>query len=193
MTTGDIMAALNSTIADTAAKNSGDREFSRSRRLTLPAMLRLLVGAEGGSLASVLRAAGIEVTPAALSMRRGQIAPEVFREVFDRFNAACTDTATFRGYKVLACDGTAVNKPRNPDEPSFVTHAGTPEGYNQLHLSPLYNILDRTFTDAVIQPAPQKDEIGAEESGPDSGHREIFSTSPPHAPKIRSNVENPRK
>ena len=124
-------------------------------------MLRLPVGAEGGSLASVLRAAGIEVTPAALSTRRGQIAPEVFREVFDRFNAACTDTATFRGYKVLACDGTAVNKPRNPDEPSFVTHAGTPEGYNQLHLSPLYNILDRTFTDAVIQPAPQKDEIGA--------------------------------
>lgn len=34
---------------------------------------------------------------------------------------------------------------------------------------------------------------GQEESGPDSGRREIFSTSPPHAPKIRSNVENPRK
>ena len=34
---------------------------------------------------------------------------------------------------------------------------------------------------------------GRRESGPDSGRREIFSTSPPHAPKIRSNVENPRK
>ncbi len=142
-------------------KNSGNREFSRSRRLTLPAMLRLLVGTEGGSLASVLRAAGIEVSPAALSMRRGQIVPEIFQELFNRFNAACTDTATFRGYKVLACDGTAVNKPRNPDEPSFITHAGAPEGYNQPHLNPLYNILDRTFTDAVVQVAPSKDEIGA--------------------------------
>ena len=65
MSTDDILAALDSTIADTAAENSGDREFSRSRRLTLPVMLRLLIGAEGGSLASVLRAAGIEVTPAA--------------------------------------------------------------------------------------------------------------------------------
>lgn len=161
MTPGDILSTLDGTIEDIAAKNSGAREFSRARRLTLPVMLRLLVGAEGGSLASVLRAANIEVSPAALSMRRGLITPEIFQELFNRFNAACIDTSTFRGYKVLACDGTAVNKPRNPDEPSFVTHTGAPEGYNQLHLSPLYNILDRTFTDAVIQPAPQKDEIGA--------------------------------
>lgn len=161
MTPGDILGALDGAIADTATENSGDREFSRSRRLTLPVMLRLLIGAEGGSLTSVLRAAGIEVSPAALSMRRGQISPDVFREVFDHFNAACTDTATFRGYTVLAADGCAINKPRNPDEPSFVVHTGTPQGYNQLHLNPLYNILDRTFTDAVIQPTPQKDEIGA--------------------------------
>lgn len=161
MTPGDILATLDGTIEDIAAKNSGAREFSRARRLTLPVMLRLLVGAEGGSLASVLRAASIEVSPAALSMRRGQIPPEIFQELFNRFNAACTDTSTFRGYKVLACDGTAVNKPRNPDEPSFVTHTGAPEGYNQLHLSPLYNLLDRTFTDAVVQVAPSKDEVGA--------------------------------
>lgn len=161
MTPGDILGALDGAIVDTATENSGDREFSRSRRLTLPVMLRLLVGAEGGSLASVLRAAGIEVSPAALSMRRRQISPDVFREVFDHFNAACTDTATFRGYTVLAADGCAINKPRNPDEPSFVVHTGMPQGYNQLHLNPLYNILDRTFTDAVVQVAPSKDEVGA--------------------------------
>lgn len=161
MTPGDILGALDGAIVDTATENSGDREFSRSRRLTLPVMLRLLVGAEGGSLASVLRAAGIEVSPAALSMRRRQISPDVFREVFDHFNAACTDTATFRGYTVLAADGCAINKPRNPDEPSFVVHTGMPRGYNQLHLNPLYNILDRTFTDAVVQVAPSKDEVGA--------------------------------
>ena len=45
MTPGDILATLDGTIEDIAAKNSGDREFSRSRRLTLPVMLRLLIGA----------------------------------------------------------------------------------------------------------------------------------------------------
>lgn len=157
----EIKAALDGAVADTAAQHSGDREFSRSRKLPLVTVLRLLIGAEGGSLARVLRAAGIDATPAALSQRRAQISPDVFREVFDRFNAACTDSATFRGYTVLACDGTAVNMPRNPEAPSFVTHAGAPEGFNQAHLNPLYNVQERTFVDAVIQPEPAKDEIGA--------------------------------
>ena len=32
---------------------------------------------------------------------------------------------------------------------------------NQLHITPLYDILARTFADVVIQPEPKKDEIGA--------------------------------
>lgn len=157
----EIKTALDSAIADTAAQHSGDREFSRARKLSLETVLRLLIGAEGGSLARILRAAGVDATPAALSQRRGQISPDVFREVFDRFNTDCTDSATFRGRAVLACDGSAISIPRNPDAPSFVTHAGAPEGFNQLHLNPLYNVLDRVFTDAVVQFEPQKDEIGA--------------------------------
>lgn len=124
-------------------------------------MLRLLIGAEGGSLAKVLREAGVEATPAALSQRRSQIDPSVFREVFNRFNAACADNETFRGYRILAADGTSVNMPRNPAAPSFVCNDSAPYGYNQLHLNPLYDICNRTYFDAVVQPEPQKDEIGA--------------------------------
>ena len=157
----DIKEARDGAIADTAAQHSGGREFSRSRKLPLATVLRLLIGAEGGSLVRILHAAGIDATPAALSQRRGQISPEVFREVFDRFNASCTDSATFRGYTVLACDGTAVNMPRNPDAPSFVTHAGAPEGFNQIHLTLLYNNSEHTFHSAVIQNEAEKDEVGA--------------------------------
>ena len=85
----------------------------------------------------------------------------MFREVFNRFNAACADHETFRGYRVLAVDGTAVNMPRNPTAPSFVCNDSVPHGYNQLHLNPLFDICNRTYFDAVVQPEPQKDEIGA--------------------------------
>ena len=61
----------------------------------------------------------------------------------------------------MACDGTAVNMARNPNAPSFVCNNSAPKGYNQLHLSPLFDIYDRTYFDAVIQPAPHKDEPGA--------------------------------
>ena len=62
---------------------------------------------------------------------------------------------SFRSY------GTAVNLPRNPKSPSFVQNDGIPNGVNQLHVTPLYDILSRTFADVIIQPEPKKDEIGA--------------------------------
>jgi hypothetical protein len=71
------------------------------------------------------------------------------------------DDDLFSGYKLLAVDGTAVNLPHNSTSLSFVQNDGIPKGVNQLHVTPQYDILNRTFADLVIQPEPQKDEIGA--------------------------------
>ncbi|MGM9608034.1 MAG: IS4 family transposase [Oscillospiraceae bacterium] len=154
-------AALADAIRETAEQHSDGKQFSRQRKLTLDTMLRLLIGAEGGSLAKVLREAGVEATPAALSQRRSQIDPSVFREVFTRFNAACTDNETFHGYRVLAVDGTVVNMPRNPDAPSFIQNDSAPAGYNQMFLVPLLDLRNYCYVDAEVTPAPQKDEIGS--------------------------------
>ena len=109
----------------------------------------------------ILHAAGIEVTASAVTQRRAQIAPEAFRAAFDNFNAACTDNDLFRGYRLFAVDGTTVNLPRNVKSASFVINDGIPKGVNQLPVTPLYDLLSRTFADVVVQPEPKKDEIGA--------------------------------
>lgn len=155
-----IRAALNAAIR-TAAQRVGGKNFSRKSALTAEAVIRLLIGAEGGCLAKILHDAGIKVTASAFSQRRAQIPPAVFRFVFTNFNSNCIDGDLFRGYRLLAADGTVVNLPRNPNSPSFVQNDGIPKGVNQLHVTPLYDILGRTFTDLVIQPEPKKDEIGA--------------------------------
>ena len=160
MTINHIRAALNAAIR-AAAQSIGGKNFSRKSALTAEKVISTLVSAEGGSLAKVLHDADIQVTASAFSQRRAQIPPEVFRSVFDNFNSACADGDLFRGYKLLAADGTAVCLPRNPAAPSFVQNDGIPKGVNQLHVTPLYNILSRTFDDLVIQPEPKKDEIGA--------------------------------
>lgn len=121
MSIQSIPVALNAAI-QTAARSIGGKDFSRKSALTAETVIRLLIGAEGGSLAKIL---------------------------YDG------------GYRLLAVDGTAVNLPRNPKAPSFVQNDGIPKGVNQLHVTPLYNILSRTFDDLVIQPEPKKDEIGA--------------------------------
>lgn len=156
-----IRAALNAAIRNATAHCNRGREFSRKRTLTCETVIRLLISAEGGCLAKILHDAGIQVTASALSQRRAQIPPETFRSVFTNFNLDCTDNEFFHGYRLLAADGTAVNLPRNATSPSFVQNDGIPKGVNQLHVTPLYDILNRTFTDLVIQPEPKKDEIGA--------------------------------
>ena len=156
-----IRTALNAAIRNATAHYNRGREFSRKRTLTRETVIRLLISAEGGSLAKILHDAGIQATASALSQRRAQIPPEVFRTVFTNFNSTCADNNFFQGYRLLAVDGTAVNLPRNPKAPSFVQNDGIPKGVNQLHVTPLYNILSRTFDDLVIQPEPKKDEIGA--------------------------------
>ncbi len=144
-----------------AAEKAGAGQPTRNRKLSNDDIIRLLIGAEGGSLDKILHTAGLEVTASAVTQRRAQIDPAVFREAFDTFNTGCADKELFRVYRLLAVDGTTVNLPRNSASPSFVCHDGIPRGVNQLHLTPLYNVLSRTFTDAVIQPEPKKDEIGA--------------------------------
>ena len=155
-----ILAALKAAVK-TAAQHTSGKNFSRKSPLSLETLITLFIGAEGGSLAKILHIAGIKVTASAVSQRRGQIAPSVFRAVFESFNADCADENYYRGYRLLAADGTAINLPRNPAAPSFVQNDGIPKGVNQLHLTPLYDILSNTFADAIIQPEPKKDEIGA--------------------------------
>ena len=137
---------------------------ARSQKLSPEKLIKFLIAAEGGPLAKELHRTGIDATPAAVSQRRRQIPPVVFRKVFLGFTSSSLYSQPTRGYKgcrVLTCDGTALNMARNPNAPSFVCNSSAPKGYNQLHLSPLFDIYDRTYFDAVIQPAPRKDEPGA--------------------------------
>lgn len=153
--------SLNYAIRKAAEQRTKDNHFSRRSPLSQEALIRLLIGAEGGCLAKILHDAGIPVTASAVTQRRAQIGPSVFRSVFTIFNSECVDNELFHGYRLLAVDGTTINLPRNPASASFVQHEGIPKGVNQLHVTPLYDILSRTFTDLVIQPEPEKDEIGA--------------------------------
>ncbi len=133
----------------------------RKSKLSIRDTIQIVIGAEGGSLAKELHRAGYDVSASALTQRRAQIPANVFRDIFMGFNGECVDSETFHGFRLLAVDGTAVSIPRNPKADSFVVHSGAPNGYNQLHLTPLYDILNKVYLEAVIQPEPQKDEIGA--------------------------------
>jgi hypothetical protein len=141
----------------------GEQEcsFVRSRILTAEKMVELLLSMQGGSLDKELHEAEVNATKSAFVQQREKISYTVFEEVLENFNAVHKDEKKYKGYRILAVDGTCINMARNPKSPSFMQHAGNPKGYNQLHVNPLYDVLNKTYVHCYIQPQPQQDEIGA--------------------------------
>lgn len=101
---------------------------------------------ERGSLNKELHKNGIDATPSAFAQQRNKISSQLFRAIMQDFNSQSTDTATFNGYRILAVDGTCINMPRNLQSESFVSYEGNTKGYNQMHLNPLYDILNKTIS-----------------------------------------------
>lgn len=153
-----IQKAVADYLADYKLNNS---HFSRKRVLTMDKVVNLLLSMQGGSLKKELYDAGVNVTASAFVQQRDKIPWTVFEEVFEHFNSMCKDTKTFKGYRVLAIDGTTINMSRNPKSVSYVKNDSTPKGYNQLHVNPLYDVLNKTYQHCIIQPQPQQDEVGA--------------------------------
>lgn len=158
----DLMSAISEAVAN-PHKEFGEQEcnFVRRRKLTAEVLIRLLLSMQGGSLNKELYDAGIGVTASAFVQQRKKLSYTVLEEAMERFNDASRDSRTYRGYRVLAVDGTAVNMNRNPKSDSFVCSDYNPKGYNQLHVNPMYDVLNKTYRHCVIQPQPQQDEIGA--------------------------------
>lgn len=77
--------ALHYAILKAAAERPKDKIFSRKSPLTKEALIRRFIGAEGGSLDRVVHAAGIQVTASAVTQRRAQLDPAVFRAGFRFF------------------------------------------------------------------------------------------------------------
>ena len=138
-----------------------DGHFTRKSALSMETMVRLLLSMSGGFLDKELEEAGVSVSVPAFSQRRNQLPFGLFENVFEHFNERCKDPKTYKGYRILDVDGTCINMARNPKAPSFVQNESNPKGYNQLHATPLYDVMNKTYVHCVVQPQPKADEIGA--------------------------------
>lgn len=98
-------------------------------------------------------------TNSSFNQRRAQILPEAFKFLFREFIAVASGEKLFRGYRLLACDGSDLCVAHNPqDETIYFQSTPDSKGYNQMHLNALYDLLSRTYVDAIIQPVRQENE-----------------------------------
>ena len=132
-----------------------EKNFTRNRKLPFRKMISILLAMEGGSLTSeLLRYFGCSADTAsgsAFVQQREKINADAFPSLFDLFVEETDANKLYKGLRLIAADGSDIQIPTNPDDPdSYFPGSAGQAAYNLLHLDAMYDLLQHTYTDAVI-------------------------------------------
>lgn len=138
-------------------------DFSRSRKLDFASTIQLILSMESSSLKKELldffQFSVDTPSASAFSQQRDKLLLETFQFLFNEFNSLFPFKKNYKGYRLLACDGSDLNIARNPkDADTYFQSQPADKGFNQLHLNALYDLCEKRYTDAVIQPARKENE-----------------------------------
>ena len=136
------------------AKDPG-RDFTRKRKLPFDKVISFLLAMEGGSLTTeMLRYFGCSpdiASNSAFVQQRGKIHPSAFSSLFDLFVQKTNKDLYYKGFRLLAADGSDIQIPTNSNDPdSYFPVKEGQSAYNLLHLDAMYDLLRHTYTDAVL-------------------------------------------
>lgn len=131
------------------------RDFTKKRKLPFDKVISFLLAMEGGSLTTeMLRYFGCSsniASSSALVQRRGKIHPSAFSSLFDLFVQKTDEDPRYKGFRLLAADGSDIQIPTNSADPDSHFHAKEGQSaYNLLHLDAMYDLLRHTYTDAIL-------------------------------------------
>lgn len=144
-----------------------DKDFSRYRKLGFKDLLLMLLTMEADCLKEELyRYFGRSTdspSKAAFYKQRKKLKDGALRNLLLSFNHKCKRTLFKEKYSVVACDGSAVDIFRNPDDPDtfFEPNGKSTRGFNQIHINAFFSVSDRKFTDLIVQPGRRRNEYSA--------------------------------
>lgn len=132
------------------------KDFTRNRKLPFEKVLAFLVKMGGHSLRDeMLDHLDFKDFPASVSalvQQRNKILPEALKHVFFRFTDNCYEPKLYKGYRLLAVDGSDLQFTANPDDPlSYFPGVNGQKPYSFLHLNVLYDLNSNLYLDALIQ------------------------------------------
>lgn len=147
------------------AKNPG-KDFTRERKLPFKQVLKSVLSMTGksirGELMDYFDLSSSMPTVSAFVQQRNKIDPRAFEALFHSFTNSIDEQKRFKGYRLLAVDGSDLHTPTNKDEKeSFYEGTNGQKPYNLLHLNTLYDLQRRIYTDAVVQGGKQWNEYRA--------------------------------
>jgi hypothetical protein len=146
-------------------KNPG-KDFTRERKLTFEYVINLLLSMGGNSIYKELleyfKYDADTVSSSAFVQQRAKILPFALEFIFSQFTNSFNDYKTFNGYRLFAVDGSQLNIAHNPDDSdTYIKCQSDTKGYNLLNLNAMYDLCNKLYVDACIQPIKKKNEFRA--------------------------------
>ena len=168
MTVSQVESTLSSIISELSKTpwlflRNPAKDFTRKRKLCFRDVVFLLLSMEAKSTANELmdyfKCAADMPTPSALRQQRDKILPEAFEFLFREFADMRDDTALYRGYRLLAADGSDLAIAPDPsDFDSYYPGANGQKHYSLLHLNALYDLRQKIYVDALVQKSRKANE-----------------------------------
>lgn len=131
-------------------------DFTRTRKLSFETMMNFILAMNGNSIYTELMTY-FEYDPniastSAFVQQRDKIKPEDFVQLFNDFTDTYDRLKLFRGFRLLAVDGSTLNIAHNPnDSLTYLKSETAQKGYNSLHLNALYDLQNKLYVDATVQ------------------------------------------
>lgn len=144
-----------------------DKDFTRKRKIDFQTFIKTLLTMSGNSLNKELLDffdfAPDVPTVSAFNQQRAKVLPEAFEYLFHDFiNVVPHNAKTFRGYRLIACDGSNLTIATNPNDAETYVKVNQFSGNgNRLHLNAFYDLMNRTYSDAIVQTFAEYNEFRA--------------------------------
>ena len=142
------------------------RDFTRNRKLPFQHVIMLLLCMKGHSTVNELldffEYSSQAATTSAFVQQRNKLCPEALEKLFHLFVKRTSPLSLYRGFRLLAMDGSDIQIPTSKeDTDSYYPGVNGQKPYNLLHLNALYDLLSRTYVDALVQKSRKSNECRA--------------------------------
>ena len=140
------------------------RDFTRKRTLTPAVLIRLILTMDEKSVRKGLLGhfrRRID-TPSAFVQQRQKLLPSALEDLFHRFSDHLHPQKKFRGYRLLAADGSSLKSGAYPaDKDAYRSETERQHGWNLFHINALFDLENGIYTDMIVQKEHTKHESRA--------------------------------
>ncbi|MEI3132190.1 MAG: hypothetical protein V8S92_08075 [Oscillospiraceae bacterium] len=141
-----------------------DRDFTRKRTLTPAVLIQLIVTMDEKSIWKGLlghfRRRIDTPSASAFVQQRQKLLPSALEDLFHRFSDHLRPQKKFRGYRLLAADGSSLKSGAYPaDKDAYRSGTERQHGWNLFHINALFDLENGIYTDVIVQKRAYKARI----------------------------------